>query len=167
MTAHLPRTGIDNSEIATYIAKLKQRFGQIAALSAALSDDELNRAPAVAEGNSVYALAAHTAGNARAWIPGIACGQPMRRHRPAEFASSGDGASVQTLLTETLAEVTAALEALPAERLGQRIMPDGELWGLNEPHEITPRWAILQVIEHASLHLGHMELTRDLLRTGS
>lgn len=49
------------------------------------------------------------------------------------------------------------------EQLDRRFVPPQELWGGGNPaHEITPRYARLHVIEHASLHLGHLELTRDL-----
>ena len=156
-----------SGEIAEYVASIRQRFALMQEIAASLDDGALNRAPAVSEGNSVYALAAHTAGNARAWILGIACGQAMRRDRPAEFASSGDGAALRALLNETLAEVTEALASLPPGRLDERLVPDTELWGLHEPREISRRRAVIQVIEHASLHVGHMELTRDLLKAGA
>ncbi len=167
MNDNAPHTarGTADGELETYTASLRFRFGQMAAVAATMTDDELNRAPAAEGGNSIYALAAHTAGNARAWVLGIACGQPLRRDRPAEFASSGDSASLQSLLLGTLDEITSALAALPQERLDERVLPSREHWGLREPHEISRRYAVLQVIEHASLHLGHMELTRDLLRT--
>jgi hypothetical protein len=58
----------------------------------------------------------------------------------------------------------AALTGLSRERLEARVVPSKELWGEHEPREITVRRAILQVIEHASLHIGHIELTRDWVR---
>ncbi|MDP9238575.1 MAG: DUF664 domain-containing protein [Chloroflexota bacterium] len=47
--------------------------------------------------------------------------------------------------------------------LKRRLTPSAELWGEGAPHEITLRDALLHVIEHASLHLGHLELTRQLV----
>jgi hypothetical protein len=41
-------------------------------------------------------------------------------------------------------------------------VPSQELWGEGPPREISVRDAIVQVIEHLSLHLGHMQVTRDM-----
>ena len=60
----------------------------------------------------------------------------------------------------------AALEKLTAADLERRLVPSKELWGEHEPHEISVRYALLQVIEHASLHLGHLHVTRDLALAG-
>jgi hypothetical protein len=49
----------------------------------------------------------------------------------------------------------------PAD-LDRRLVPPKRLWGENQPRDISVRDALLQVIEHASLHLGHLQLTRDL-----
>jgi uncharacterized damage-inducible protein DinB len=151
-------------EIASYDASIRERLTLAVGSLDGLSEAQMNWRPPVAEGNSVYALAAHTLGNARAWVLGIACGQNMRRDRAAEFAASGVGAErLRGDLAELSAEITAALATLTAQQFERRFVPPQELWGGGNPvHEITPRYALLHVIEHASLHVGHLELTRDL-----
>jgi hypothetical protein len=100
-------------------------------------------------------IATHTLGNARAWVLGIACGQPVGRDRPGEFASAGDDAArLRADVAAFVREMTAALDRLSPADLDRRLVPTKELWGENEPHEISVRDALLQVIEHASLHLG-------------
>jgi hypothetical protein len=43
-----------------------------------------------------------------------------------------------------------------------RLTPPQELWGEGPPRELSIRDAIIQVIEHASLHVGHMDVVRSL-----
>ena len=153
-----------NSELAAYAASIEKRLAQICDCTDGLSAARLNwRAPA-GDANSAWVLATHTLGNARAWVLGIACSQPVGRDRPGEFASAGDDAArLRADVAAFVREMRAALERLSPADLDRRLVPSKELWGENEPHEISVRDALLQVVEHASLHLGHLQITRDLL----
>ena len=55
-----------------------------------------------------------------------------------------------------------ALAALSPSDLDRRLVPLPMYWGEGEPYEISIREALLHVVEHASLHLGQLQLTRDL-----
>jgi hypothetical protein len=102
-------------------------------------------------------------GNARSWILGIACGADMRRDRPSEFASQGTHASILVdALERTSGDISAALRDLDPARLDLRLLPPQDLFGEGPTHELSVRDAIIQVIEHASLHLGHMDVVRSL-----
>lgn len=126
----------------------------------------LNARPPVEDGNSAWVLAVHAAGNARAWVLGIAAGDDIRRDRPAEFSSSGsDAAELVAHIERTAADIDAALAAIDPSRLDVRLVPSQELWGGSPTREISVRDAVLQVVEHVSLHLGHLELTLDLAGT--
>jgi hypothetical protein len=124
----------------------------------------LNARPPVKDGNSAWVLAVHAAGNARAWIIGIAAGEEIGRDRPAEFASAGaDAAELVAHIEQVAADIDAALAGMDRARLDVRLVPSQELWGGSPTHEISVRDAVLQVIEHVPLHLGHLELTLDLV----
>jgi hypothetical protein len=147
---------------------LGERFALVANGVRGLSADQLNSRPSFEGANSVWVLATHTVGNARAWILGIACGREMRRDRPAEFASSGDDAAALVSTIERASdEVASALRELDPGRLDARLVPPQDLWGEGPPHEISVRDAIVQVIEHASLHIGHIDIVRSLALLGS
>jgi hypothetical protein len=151
------------SELAAYQASIDKRLEQICDCLDGMTAAQLNFRPPIDGANSAWVLATHTLGNARAWVLGIACGQPAGRDRPAEFASAGDDAAALRADARRFSrEMAAALARLSAADLDLRLVPSKELWGDNEPHEITVRDALLQVIEHASLHLGHLQVTRDL-----
>jgi hypothetical protein len=155
-----------NSELAAYEESIRDRIGQIRACVDGLTAEHLNWRPNFGGANSIWALAEHALGNARAWIVGIAAGNEIGRDRPGEFASSGvDSASLAADIDGIAARVIAALRDIDPARLDVRLTPAQELWGEGPPHEISVRDAIVQVIEHLSLHLGHMHVTRDLARS--
>jgi uncharacterized damage-inducible protein DinB len=150
------------SEISSYTSQLKSLLDRLCEVAQGLDEAQLNRRPPIDGANSVYVIATHTLGNARAWVLGIACGHPMGRDRPAEFRASGRDAFALVAEAQTLSgEIEAAMAALPPADLEQRLVPAASLWGEGDPHEISRREAVLHVIEHASLHLGHLQMTRD------
>jgi hypothetical protein len=152
-----------NSEIGAYIESLDERFTLLEKGVAGLTPDQLNFRPSFEGANSIWVLATHTVGNARAWILGIACGWEMRRDRPAEFASAGDDvAALLASIAATRSEVVAALRDLDPARLDVRLVPPQDLFGEGPTHEVSVRDAIIQVIEHASLHIGHIDIVRSL-----
>jgi hypothetical protein len=152
-----------NGEIAALVESLDERFELLANGVRGLNADELNFRPSFDGANSIWVLATHVIGNARAWILGIACGQEMRRDRPAEFASAGDdAAALVERIERTRDEALAALRELEPARLDVRFVPAQDLFGEGPAHEVSVRDAIIQVIEHASLHVGHMDIVRAL-----
>lgn len=150
-------------EVAEYERRIEECLRQICDRLDGLTPTQLNWGPPLAGGNSTWVLATHTLGNARAWVLGIAAGQPQRRDRTGEFASSGtDPALLRSDVDAFLREMSSALAPLAAADLERRVLPAKELWGEGEPREISVRYALLQVIEHAWLHLGHIQITADL-----
>jgi hypothetical protein len=150
-------------EIDELHVSIRDRLERVAATLDGLTSDQLNYHVPVDGGNTAYVLAAHTLGNARAWVLAIACGRDIGRDRPAEFqASAVDASALRDELARLEREMEQALASLSPAELERRLVPPQELWGEGPPREITVRWALLQVIEHASLHLGHLQLTRDL-----
>ncbi len=119
-----------------------------------LPADALNWQPT--EGaNSLYVLATHVAGAERYWLGEVVGGQPQRRDREAEFRARGNDAS-------------APLRALyDAGELSRQVLMSLRPESWMEPRtargrEYTLGWCVLHAIEHAALHLGHMQLTRQL-----
>ncbi len=97
-----------------------------------LSEAQLNWRPAIEGANSAYVIAAHTLGNARAWVLGIACGQPVERDRQAEFRASGAAGGLAAAARELSGEIEAALAALTPAELDRRLVPSQSLWGEGE-----------------------------------
>ena len=149
-----------DTEIEAYSQQIQSLLARASGCLAGLSEAQLNWQPPIDGGNSVYVICAHTLGNARAWVLGIACGQPIERDQPAEFRASGRDASALLIEARLLSgEIEAALVPSDLER---RLVPPPSLWGEGEPREVSVREALLHVVEHASIHLGQLQITRDL-----
>ena len=153
-----------DSELDSYVESVNGCLQRVADVVASMDTRALNARPPTSDGNSAYVIATHVVGNARAWIVGIVAGEPIGRDRPAEFASRGDDAAgLLASINDMQATVASKLAALDPGRLEARFVPAQELWGEGKPREISVRDAILHVVEHASLHQGHLQLTRDLV----
>jgi len=152
-----------DAEIETYSKYIRKQIADILAVLKGLSDEQLNRRPEVPGANSGFVIATHVLGNVRAWILGIACGQPLSRDRPAEFGSSGTYDALGKAASALSDEISEALAALDQSTLDDRFVPAQELWGEGEPYEMSRREALAHVLEHASMHLGQIQLTRDLV----
>jgi len=112
--------------------------------------------------NSIAVLATHTAGSEKFWIGDIAMQEPSGRVREAEFTVTGtDVSGLSRLLDSSLATIQAAFERLSLQDLTEpRTSPlDGATYDI--------AWSIAQSLQHTALHLGHMQLTRQLLDAGS
>ncbi|NJN82779.1 MAG: DUF664 domain-containing protein [Caldilineaceae bacterium] len=110
--------------------------------------------------NSLAVLATHVAGAERFWIHEVIDRQPALRDRDAEFgAVASDSEQLRQRLAATGDETQRVFDGLTLAGLdATRTVRD----------KIVPvRWAILHVIDHTALHLGHMQITYQLWRGGS
>lgn len=84
-------------------------------------------------------------------------GDPAPRDRAAEFRATGNTTeALRKRLDDTLAYARRALETLTLQDLEQeRTSPrDGGKFSMS--------WALLHALEHTAIHLGHVQLTREL-----
>ncbi len=151
------------SELDNYLTRIEDLHRQITGLLAEAPSEALNWRPI--EGadehvtNSLAVLTAHLAGAEHYWVGEVVGGHPRTRNRDAEFvtvASSTDELLqfVQTVARETR-DVFTGLRSSDLD--GTRQVED---------RTIPVRWCILHVIDHNSLHLGHMQITYQLWSGG-
>ena len=151
------------TELANYQDRLDDLRGQIAGVVAGLSAEALNWRPLPGTGdhvtNSMAALAAHTAGAEHFWISEVIGGRPASRDREAEFASwAASAAEIVRLLEATARETREVLLTLKDTDLKDTRQTAGRT--------LAVRWCLLHVIDHTSLHLGHMQITFQLWAGG-
>jgi hypothetical protein len=142
---------------------LEESLGEISKGVADLSVDELNARPAGGETNSVAVICAHALGSTRSWLS-IAFGLPQPpRDRAAEFRTVAD-AGFKDWTAQAIAGIFAMLDvatwdanisAVPAwnARLGA------------EPRSAP--YSLLHALAHLGEHVGHLHMTRELLRPES
>ena len=150
------------TELQNYLQRLEDLRGQIKNLITTVTPEQLNLRPLQTDPeqtNTLAVLVAHVCGAEHFWISEILGGTPPTRDRAAEFSTHATSQNeLFQLLQQTSEETRAVLSALSLEEL--------ELSRLVEDKEVPVRWALLHVVDHTALHLGHMQMTYQLL-TGS
>lgn len=107
--------------------------------------------------NTLTVLVVHSMGALRYWTVQMLGGKDVDRDREAEFDAHGMSKSdLHDLLKETRSQVSAALEGLTMEDL------DGKQYSSLHKDYFTGRFALAHALEHTALHVGHMEITREL-----
>jgi len=109
------------------------------------------------EMNSITVLVFHLTGAERFWIGDIAAQEPSDRDRAAEFRVQGVGMDVlKKRLVDNLDYAQTALEKISLQDLeSSRIRP-------SDGNEFTVAWALMHALEHATSHLGQIQITRQL-----
>lgn len=127
-----------------------------------LPDEVLNRPLPLPETNSLFALATHLAGAGEFWTLVLVGGRDIPRNRPAEFHAAGTGAELVTRYERWIADLHALLDTLAEEELELLADPvPFRAWQGDMPQ--TKLTCLLHAVEHSALHLGHIQLTRQVL----
>lgn len=107
--------------------------------------------------NTLAVLVVHTLGAERYWIGDVAGEEPSGRVRAAEFETPGiSAAELLERARETLAHSRSVLNRLTASDF-EVVREVGE-----DSRRLTVAWAVLHALEHTALHVGHIQLTRQL-----
>ena len=107
--------------------------------------------------NSISVLVVHLTGAARFWIGDIAAQEPSNRDRNAEFRIHGVGLDVlKNRITDNLEYARNALEKMSLQDLEATRVRS------SDGREFTVAWALLHALEHATSHLGQIQITRQL-----
>ncbi len=110
-----------------------------------------------AEINSINVLVTHLAGAERYWIGDMALGDPSVRVRDEEFQA--EGLSIESLI-EKINHLTeyaqSALENIEFDKL------DEVRHSQAFDQTFTVGWSLLHGLEHTAIHVGHIQLTRQL-----
>ncbi|MDO9131242.1 MAG: DinB family protein [Anaerolineales bacterium] len=151
------------SELANYLGRIEDLRSQVSGLIAELPAEALNWRPIEGKDdhatNSLAILATHIAGAEHFWIAEVVGGRPATRDRDAEFATVATfSAEIIQLLEKTAQETREVFSTLSESELNGTRQAKGRT--------VPVRWCILHVIDHTSLHLGHMQITYQLWAGG-
>jgi hypothetical protein len=146
-------------EIQGYVTTMNELWEQIKGMLDGVPQEALDWRPFQGEGelatNSLAVMAAHLAGSGTYLIKEVVGGQPIQRDREAEFATRGVNAPALKARLDAAAKIVE--QVLYPLTAGQ--MEEDRKY---RDRTAKARWIILHVIEHTALHLGHMQLTRQL-----
>jgi uncharacterized damage-inducible protein DinB len=149
---------LPDKEIESLWRYIRRSVERILACLEGVEEADLNWRP-LENANSLYILAVHVIANVEANILGALCSQDIVRHRDEEFKARGS--SVEPVLQrwrDVQERVSSHLAKLSSSDL------DKEYDHLRRG-KITGRDLLVAIARHAAEHVGHAELTRDLLFT--
>lgn len=125
-------------------------------------DELLSRRPDLEGANSVFALITHCCGVMEHWGGEVIAGREVNRDRASEFTATGTIDQLEERVAAQLRRWRADLADFDAGEAPRGPVERYE----GEPEVITQGFVVLHVIEELFQHLGHVDLTVDLL-TGS
>ena len=126
---------------------------------AGLGDDLANRRPDLPGANSPYQLLTHCLGMLDYWVGELIAGREVQRDRAAEFTATGPVAP----LVERADRARARLrDDLALFRPSAPVAAPRRSW-MPADRELSQEGVLLHVLEELCQHLGHLEITRDVL----
>lgn len=135
------------------LAKLDEMIEAVSGLD----DETANAVPDLPGANSAYQILTHCLGMARQWTAEHILGEPTGRDRAAEFGVTGDVAELVARARATREQLAADLARMePGMPVPGRPGTDS-FWS----HDVEG--ILLHVLEELCQHLGHLEITRDLV----
>ncbi len=143
-----------------YLERLVDLHQDILKAIEGLSPEALDWTPiqeTTSDMNSIAVLVTHLCGAERYWIGEVACGDPSGRMRDDEFQVSGmNNAKLVEKINDATSYAQSAMEKLSLDDL---LTKESRLSG-GQP--VTVGWALLHALEHTALHLGHIQITRQM-----
>ena len=149
------------------LALVIERLGRdILAKIGELSDEQLNQPLPIPDANTVFAIATHAVGMGEFWVLTLIGNHPSHRNRAAEFRAVGEGSSLRLRYQQWIADVHALLDELPDAVMTRVVEPPLEFrsTGGLQDGPLTVRDCLYHVVEHTATHLGHIQLSADLLQ---
>jgi hypothetical protein len=151
---------MSSSEIESFKVRFAYEFDRLLETVADLEDDAVNWKPPAPGTNSLLVLVTHALASAEDHVVGKAAGETVVRNRDAEFASKGDPGHLAARAAEVRRRIDDALAGLEGRLDEERDPPFGKWPG----SRATVRDRLVHSISHTAEHVGHAQLTRDLLK---
>ncbi|MBI2831179.1 MAG: DUF664 domain-containing protein, partial [Chloroflexi bacterium] len=147
------------AEVQGYLTELGLLRKQVHTAVQGLNDEAANWHPLPEGTNSIYGIISHLIGGESYWVRQVIAGETLQRDREAELHATGSLSELLERWDKAGKDSAAILGNLTLKELGETRSPSIHRpeWG-----DITVRWCILHVISHLSLHVGHIQLTRQL-----
>jgi hypothetical protein len=153
--------GISADAVASYV---DQAVGAMTGIVVGLGDEKANRRPALGGANSPYVLLRHCLGVMEYWGGHVVAGREVQRDRAAEFRSAGPVAELAAAAQEATRRFRADIATAELAAPPRGTHPTT---GRDELEMASQGHALLHVMEEMCQHLGHLEITRDLLDAGT
>lgn len=150
------------SELEGVLVRLiATKFDELMDLVSQLDDDSANTVLPVEGSNSVVQLLSHCCGMMRHWSSSVNLGIEVPRDRDAEFEAVMPVAEALELAAEARSAFLDDVERTDLSGVPKVIPPGRQVFWT-----VTAKTVLLHVLEEICQHLGHAEVTRDVVLGG-
>ncbi len=141
---------------ADYLNNLEELHKDILNSISDLPQDAFDWRP-FSGGNSLSVLIVHLTGAERMWFSDFVAGVPSGRDRDSEF-------KVKNLKPEELSARLQESRSFAAQILDNLDLEDlaTKQPSFRSDHEVSVAWALGHALKHTAIHLGHIQITRQL-----
>ncbi len=139
------------------VAYLDRAFDQMLAVLERVDADQLTTAPVDPSTTSISGLVTHCTEMCEFWLGHVGLGEPSDRDRSSEFTHRADRGELRERIATARAAARHHLLRLAAGE-GQPSEWRGFLYGDRSDDSL-----VLHVLEELYQHLGHLDLTADVL----
>lgn len=154
------------SSIDRYMTMLELLAGDVVRELDGVPEDILNRPVDVPEANSLFAIATHLLASGRNWTQVVIGGQHIPRDRDAEFVATGAFAELKAGYDEWMRATHEVLDGASDDELG-RVTEQTPYRPDLGVEFMTVEHGLIHAIDHTAIHLGHMQVTKQLLLAGA
>ncbi|CAN5684998.1 hypothetical protein BH23CHL5_BH23CHL5_08350 [soil metagenome] len=147
------------------IDQFGELFGQVIEALEGVPESDLGswRTPlAHGEINTMFGLATHIAGATSFWVLEAVGGRDQQRRRLEEFAAQGSLDSLRGRYLELMHDIEFVILAQTPEDLASTYRREANSVQGVSAAERTKASCIVHALEHVALHVGHLQLQRQL-----
>lgn len=135
-----------------------QKFDELTELLKGLDDHAANSTLPWCGSNSIVQITVHCCGMMRRWISSVNLGHEVHRDREAEFNVTMPVIEALQIAQETRRDCISDMEVIGMQTAPAHVPEDRKhFW------TVTCEGVLLHVLEELSQHLGHAQVTRDVL----
>jgi hypothetical protein len=131
-----------------------------------LGDERANMRPDLPGANSPYAILFHCVGVANFWIGSLLAGRQVHRDRDAEFRAQGMVAEIRQLVVDLKRQLREDIKHVQGDK-PLAFPPPPSFNPMREYANWTQGAALIHALEEFAQHHGQMELTRDIITSGT
>lgn len=143
------------SALETFIL---EKFDALVDLVTDMGDEAANTVPLVTGGNSAVQLLTHCCGMMRKWSSTVNLGVEVFRDRDAEFSAVSPVSELRDLAAETRSAFIADVAQTDPELPPANVFTNRDAFWTATCHSV-----LLHIFEELCQHLGHAEITRDIV----
>jgi len=153
------------SEASRLVQMTNQLLSEMLDSLSDMAEETLNMDLDIPEANSLYVLARHVLGSVEEWGLYFGTGYQVQRDRDSEFMASGkinELIEYKNSWMPLLQERAAMIENGQLNNQGWRPEPDYKSASPSGT-ELSIGDALLHTVDHTAVHLGHLQLTKQLI----